>query len=137
MGLPIGVSLTGGDDRKMKTYTNAYVIINGQILTQETSVTLEKKSNSRPITTLHNGFAGFGKGAGVIEITVDNAIPTADIEFQVDFFIKEGDSIEVGVVLGSRQTIAKGFITDATYSHSTNDHAKLSFRATCRLENFE
>ena len=123
--------------RNLQLYSKAYVIVNGQLLTQESSVTIEKKSNSKPITTVHRGFAGLSKGAGMAEITVDNAIPVKDIEFLPDFFIKDGDSIEIGSVVGARQMICRGFVTDATYSHQTNENAKLSFKAMCRLEVFE
>jgi hypothetical protein len=139
----MGISLTEikngltPSGRDLQLYTNVFVFLNGQLLTQETSVTLEKKSNAKTITTLHKGFAGLSKGAGLIELTVDNAVPLKDLEFNVDFFVKSGDVIEIGSVLGARQTICKGFITDVTYSHATNDNTKLSFKATCQLEVFE
>lgn len=123
--------------RALQRYSNAYVFVNGQLLTQESSVTIEKKSNSKPMVTLHKGFAGLSKGAGMAEITVENAIPAKDIEFLPDFFIKEGDSLEIGSVLGSRQMICRGFVTDASYTHQINENAKLSFKATCRLEVFQ
>ncbi len=132
-----GITTVRPKGRELQLYSNAYVIVNGALLTQESSVTIEKKSNAIPRFTLGKGFAGMSLGAGVVEITVENAVPSTDFEFNPDYYLKSGYYVDIGVVMASRQSVFKGFITDATYSHSTNDSSKLSFHLMCRLEQFE
>lgn len=122
---------------ELALYSNAFVIVEGTLWAQAASVTVEKKSNSTPMFTLHSGFAGLSQGAGLVEITVDSAVPSADFEFNPDRKILAGQSIEIGIVMASRQSVFKGFITEATYSHSVNDASKLSMKFVCRFAEFE
>jgi len=127
--------------RGLQLYSNAYVFVEGKLLAQESSVTVQKKSNATTIETLHRGFAGQSKGAGTVEVTVENAVPSTDFELlggaTADSWIMLGKPIEIGIVMGSRQMILKGVIDEATYSHSTNDPSRLSFHLIGRLEAFE
>ncbi len=124
-------------DRKLQLYSGAFVLINGTLLAQEASVTIEKKSDLKPIFTLGAGFAGMSLGAGTAEVTIDNAVPSVDFEFHPDIYLRTGDVVEIGIVMASRQSVFKGFITDATYSHSVNDASKLSMKLLCRFSDFE
>lgn len=121
----------------LELYSNAYVIVNGTLWAQVASVSIEKKSGSTPQYTLHSGFAGLSQGAGVVEITIDSAVPSKDFEFNPDPQIRTGETIEIGVAMAGRQSVFKGFITDATYSHSVNDSSKLSMKMICRYGEFE
>jgi hypothetical protein len=123
--------------RNLQIYSNAYVFINSNLLAQEASVTVEKKGNAVPMFTLAMGFAGLSQGAGTIEISIENAVPTSDFEFNPDLFIRTNSVVEVGIAMASRQLIVKGFLTDATYSHSVNDSSKLSMKLICRYADFE
>jgi hypothetical protein len=140
MAFPIGITKTP-EARKLTKYSNAFVFANGKLLLQAASVTLQKKANSSPQNTLHKGFAGQSKGAGVIEVTIDNAVPVDDIEFVggalPDYWVQSGEPIEIGIVMGSRTTRLRGFIDEASYSHSTNDAARVSIHLIGRLEAFE
>lgn len=121
----------------LQLYSNAYVSIDGKLLVEEASVTLEKKSGLNPVFTVAGGLAGMSQGASTIEVTVDNAVPSIDFEFNPDMYMRTGAVVEVGVVMASRQSVFKGFITDATYSHSVNDASKLSMKFLCRFSDFE
>lgn len=121
----------------LRLYTNAFVVVDGSLLAQETSVSIEKKSNGSPTFTLASGLAGVSLGAGTVEISIENAVPTHDFEFNPDVLMRIGAAVEVGVVMASRQSVFKGFITDATYSHAVNDSAKLSIKLICRYTDFE
>lgn len=118
-------------------YANASVFIDNNLLTQENSVTLEKKSGLNPVFTVAEGLAGMSQGAATMEISIENAVPSADFEFNPDAYMRVGQVVEVGIVMANRQTRAKGFITDASYSHSVNDSAKLSMKILCRYSDFE
>jgi hypothetical protein len=118
-------------------YSNAFVTINGQLLIEEASVTVDKKSGLLPVMTVAKGFAGMTQGASYAEVTIDEAVPSADFEFNPDNYMKTGAIVEVGVIMASRQTVFKGFITDATYSHSVNNESKLTMKLMVAFENFE
>ena len=121
----------------VQLYSNAFVTINGSLLTEEASVTVTKNSGLNPVMTVAKGFAGMSQGAATAEIDVDNAVPSADFEFNPDKFMRSGSTVEVGVIMAGRQTVFVGFITTATYSHSVNAESKLSFKITAGFENFE
>ncbi len=118
-------------------YSNAFVTVNGRLLAEEASVTLTKNSGLNPVFTVAKGFAGMSQGAGTLEIDIESAVPSADFEFAPDAFIKSGSVIEVGVIMANRQTVAKGFIMSASYSHSVNAESKLSMKIMAGLEPFE
>lgn len=121
-----------------KHYSVAYVFIDGKLLTEEASVSLEKKSHgSAPIFTLSAGLAGVSIGVPLIELSIQNAVPTADFELCPDDKIRTGSAVEVGIVMAGRQSIFKGVITEASYSHAVNDSSKLNLKLTCRYSDFE
>jgi hypothetical protein len=118
-------------------YSNAYVTIDGKLLTEEASVSIDKKSGLNPVFTVAKGLAGMSQGAGVAEISIENAVPSTDFEFNPDPYMKSGAVVEIGVVMANRQSVFKGFITDATYSHAVNSESKLSLKITAGFEVFE
>lgn len=121
----------------VQIYSNALVTVNGRLLTEEASVTITKNSGLNPVMTVAKGFAGMSQGAGTAEVDVDNAVPSADFEFNPDPFMKAGATVEVGILMAGRQTVFVGFITSATYAHSVNQESKLSFKIMCGFEVFE
>ena len=119
-------------------YSNAFITIVGVgLLAQESSLTIEKKSGLLPTFTVVEGLAGMTQGAGTAEITVENAVPSADFEMNPDPFMRTGAVVEIWTDMASRRSVFKGFITDATYSHSVNDASKLTMKFLCRFSDFE
>lgn len=121
----------------IQLYSNAYVTIDGRLLTEEAAVTVDKNSGLNPVFTSAKGFSGMSQGAATAEISVDNAVPSADFEFNPDPYMRTGSVVEVGVIMAGRQSVFKGFITNASYSHSVNQESKLSFKIMCGFEDFE
>jgi len=120
-------------------YANAYVYINGVLLTQESSVSVEKKSGLNMVETTHLGLAGAVQGSARVEISIDNAVPSADFELGGDWdkYMITGTVVEIRILMGTRLSIHNVFVTDATYSHSVNDPSKISVKFTGRFANFE
>ena len=118
-------------------YSSAYVSIDGRLLTEESSVSVEKKSGLNPVYTTVGGLAGMTQGAATAEISIDNAVPSADFEFNPDPYMRAGSVVEIQVEMAGRKTVFKGFITDASYSHSVSDSSKLSMKCLCRFSDFE
>lgn len=121
----------------LQLYSNAYVQVDGKLMTEEASVSVEKKSGLNPVFTVVEGFAGMTQGAATCEVSVDFAVPSADFQLNPDPYMRTGAVVEVGIIMASRQTVMKGFITDASYSHSVNDSSKLSMKFMCRFSDFE
>lgn len=121
----------------LQLYTNARVYVDSKLLSQENSVTMEKKSGLNPVFTTVEGLAGATQGATTVEVTVENAVPSIDFELNPDPYMRTGAVVEVQLHMAGRVTTIKGFITDSTYSHSVNDSAKLSMKFLCRFEDFE
>jgi hypothetical protein len=121
----------------LKLYSNCDVFINGSLLAEEASVTVEKKSGLNPVFTVAIGLAGMTQGAATAEISIESAVPSADFEFNPDGFMLVGEVVDFRAVMANRETNCKGFITDATYSHSVNDASKLSMKLLCRFSEFE
>lgn len=122
---------------ELKLYSNCDVFINGALLAEEASVSVNKKSGLNPVFTVQNGLAGMTQGAGTAEVSIESAVPSADFEFNPDPFMKTGEVVELRIVMANRETNCKGFITDASYAHSVNDASKLSMTLLCRFEEFE
>lgn len=119
-------------------YANAYVEVVGVgLLTQENSVSIEKKSGLIPVFTSVWGLGGMTQGASTLEITIENAIPSADFEFNPDPYMRTGAVIEMKIFVAGRVTVVQGFITDSTFSHSINDSSKLSIKFLGRFADFE
>jgi hypothetical protein len=121
----------------LQRYSEAYVFMDSNLFTQNASVTIEKTGSGQPIHTIGAGFAGVSQGSPVITISLENCVPSKDFEFNPDMFIRSNVIVEVGVVMASRQCVFKGFITDATYTYSVNDAAKISLKIIGRYSDFE
>jgi hypothetical protein len=109
-------------------YSATYVTINGKLLAEEASVSIDKKSGLNPVYTVAKGFAGMSVGASSAEWTIESAAPSADFEFNPDPFLATGQMVEVGAVMSGRQMTCKMFITDASYNHSVNAESKLTMK---------
>lgn len=118
-------------------YSLIYASVDGLLLTEEASITITKNAGLNPVFTVAKGFAGMSQGAPTVEIDVDNAVPSADFEFNPDAKMLEGQTVEIGILMAGRQTVVTGFITSATYSHSVNAESKMSFKVMANFEPFE
>lgn len=118
-------------------YSALYATVDGKLLTEATSINVVKHSGLNRVDTIAKGFAGMSQGSVSCDVTVENAVPSSDFELNPDAAMLTGKVVEIGVIMAGRQTVMKGFITEATYSLSVNDSGKLSFSAMCAYGEFE
>ena len=119
-------------------YSNCIVKIDGKLLTEEGTVSFDKKSGLNPVFTTVKGYAGMAQGAGFTEVTIESAVPSTDFEFNPDpYLLKPNKTVEVTLIMAGRQTVCNGFITDATYSHSVNKESQLHIKVMCEITPFE
>lgn len=121
---------------ELDLYSSMYISVDGTTLVQETSITVEMDSGLKEIITSALGLAGMSQGAPKVEVTVENAVPSADFEYMPDEVMLTGKVVEIGIVVAGRQMLLKGFITKGTLKHSANEASSLSFTATCRFSKF-
>jgi len=122
----------------LQLYSLLFVSVNGGLLTEEGSVDVTRTTGSQAVTTVAKGYAGESPGAQMCEISVTNAIPSADFEFNPGPFMAALNAVEIGVIgPGGKQLKAKGFIIQDTFTHAVNTESKLSFRFRGQFADFE
>src|SRR5688572_19231730 len=100
----------------LQRYSKTTVLWNGQLLAEESSLTVRRISGAQVVKTVAKGFAGLSAVAPMCEISVENAVPAEDCELDT------GESIE-GLILGEltifaagRTLTSKGFIIDDKFT---------------------
>lgn len=114
----------------LEVYTLAVIYVDGALLTEESSVTVDRDGRMQEVNTVAKGFAGMSPGAPIVRIDVENGVPARDFELNPgSFFINPSDiSIaEVTVFAGGRSLTTKGFILKDNFRHAVNAEARLSF----------
>ena len=119
-------------------YAQAAVLVDGLFLTQESSVTVARSTNSQAVNTVALGYAGESPGAPMVEITVRNAVPSADFELNPGKFMKKMQEVEIGVLgPGGKQLTARGFIISDNFQHAVNAEATLEFHFRGKFKEWE
>lgn len=121
----------------VQLYTLAYVTVDGKLLTEEGSVTVNRATNSQAVNTVAKGYAGESPGAATIEIQVTNAVPAADFELNVGSYMKSLIPAEIGVIAAGKQAVAKGFIISDSLKHSVNSESQYDFSFRGGFVDFE
>lgn len=121
----------------LQLYANIRIELANTVLAEATSISIDKKSGMIPVFTVGSGFSGMTQGASTCEISVENAVPSADFEFSPDQYMRLGTVVDIVIEMAAKQTVVKGFITDCTYSYSINDSSKLSLKLMSRFGDFE
>lgn len=111
----------------LQLYTLAYVLVDGAILTEEASVTVNRATNSQAVNTVAKGYAGESPGAASVEIQVSSAVPSADFELDPGRFMKSLKDVEIGILVAGRQMTVRGFIISDSFKHSVNSESMLDF----------
>lgn len=108
-------------------YTKALVYVNGALLAEESSVTVKRTSGKNAVKTVAKGLAGFSQGAPMTDISVSNAVPSADFELNPGKFINNNDNVEITVVAAGRTLTCVGAILDDNFQHAVDSEGKLDF----------
>ena len=104
---------------------------------EEAAVTIDRVTESHSIYTLGNGYAGEAAGAPMIELTVDNAVPSTNFELDAGQFMGVMQKVNFAVSAGSKALQFDGFIISDNFSHAVNNTSKLSFKAKGFFRNWE
>jgi hypothetical protein len=113
----------------LQLYTKATVYIDGNLLSEEASVTVKRSTGSQAVKTTAKGYAGESPGAPMTEIQVENAVPAADFELNPGQYMANLDSAEVTIFAAGNTLTVTGFIYEDNFSHAVESQSKLSFSA--------
>ena len=116
----------------LQLYSKATITINGLLLTEEGSVTVQRLTGAQEVDTVAKGFAGVSPGAPRLKITLENAVPAADFELNPGPYMKLLEEVEVSVFAGGRTLTTKGFVMEDNFSHATSTPSKLTMNITAQ-----
>lgn len=122
----------------LEVYTLALVTIDGSLLTEEASITIDRDSRAQEVSTVAKQFSGMSPGAGIMHIDVENGVPAADFELNPGkYFAKFLKPVEIAIYAAGRRLVTQGFIPKDTFRHGVSAEAKVSFHATCQMADWE
>lgn len=103
------------------------MFVDGILLSESTTVSVESDPQLQPIFTQQKGFAGVSPGAEQTKISVDSAVPRAG--FEVDYLKRaQGVSVvELTFFAHSQKNTTRGFITSVKQSYGVSQAASVSF----------
>lgn len=123
-------------DPNFQRYATANVYVNGSLLMEEASVSVDRIADSTSIYTLGRGYSGEAAGAKMLEISVDNAVPSTGFEMEPGIFMNNMQEVNFAVTVGDKILQFNGFIISDNFSHAVNTNSKLSFKAKGFFEEF-
>jgi hypothetical protein len=113
----------------LQLYTKATVYIDGSLLSEEASVSVDRSTGSQPVKTTAKGYAGESPGAPMMEIEVSNAVPAADFELNPGEYMANLESCEVTIFAAGSTLTATMFIYKDNFKHAVESQSNLSFSA--------
>lgn len=112
-------------------YSDASVYIRGALLVEATDVTVDRKSGAQIVLTMAKGFAGASPGAPMLEISFDNAVPFAGVEYDPGADMLALGPVPITVYAAGKQLATQGFVMEDTFKKGVNKEATLSMKMTC------
>lgn len=111
-------------------YTLLFEYVDGALLAQEHSISIDRTTNSQPVSTVPGGYSGESPGAAMTDVTVESAVPAAGFEF-------DAGRKMVGLLPAKLYTLGPGgkqlkgdcFIISDSLRHGVNQAATYSFKA--------
>lgn len=117
----------------LNSYATGRIYVNKSVLAEAGSLSITRTNNSKPIVTLHRGYAGERKGAGTVEVQVTSSIPSLGIEFDAGQFMGANQKVEFDLWLGESQMSFRGSILQDNFQSAINSNSTLQFSARGRL----
>lgn len=113
----------------LQLYSNIVITVDNKVLTQATSVSVDRMNNSIAQKTIVGGYSGESPGAAMCEVSVDNAVPSAEFEFDPGPFIKANQKVSFTVYAAGSMMRFDGFIISDNFSYAVDSASKLTFKA--------
>ena len=130
------MGLFDGSGKVLQTYATSLVYVNSSLLAEESSVTINRNTNSQQMITLHGGYAGESSGAEIVNVTVQSNIPSSGFEFDPGQFMLGSRYVEFDIRIGSETIAFEGQITSDNFAHAVGSSAALSFSARGKFSKY-
>ncbi len=111
----------------VQRYTKAAVYVNSSLLTEESNVTVKREDGGNAVKTVAKGYGGRSPGAPMTTITVRNAVPSADFEFNPGPFMNQTEAVEISIFAAGKTLTVEGFIISDNFQHGIDNAAELEF----------
>lgn len=111
----------------LQLYSLMHVLVDGAILTEHGSASVNRATNSQAVNTVAKGYAGESPGAASVEIMVTSAVPSADFEMNPGKYMKNLGEVEIALLAAGKVLTARGFIISDSFKHSVNNESSLDF----------
>lgn len=113
-------------------YTRAKVYVDSALLAEESSVTVQRSTQSTPVYNTPSGYGGETPGAPMIELTVESNVPNGGFDLQPSNFNDLG-FVEIVVELENGSLLPfEGFIYQDNFQHAINSNATFSLNARAK-----
>lgn len=112
----------------LQLYTLVSCYVDGTLLAEEVSVSIDRNTRAQEVLTVAKGFAGLSPGAAMMMITIDNAVPSADFELNPGPRMKALAVVELTLFAANRTLTTKGFFIEDSLSHAVNSESKLNIK---------
>jgi hypothetical protein len=110
-------------------YSISAIYVNNACLTQAFQISVDRMTNSSIVETLALGYSGESPGAPRTEISISNAVPSADFEFDPGQFMGTLQPVSFSVFEAGRTMTFNGVIVSDNFSQAVNSKATLEFKA--------
>lgn len=113
----------------VQVYSLLYAIVNGNLLIEEASCTVNRQTRSQEVNTGPKGYAGESPGAMMMEVDIMSAVPAIGIEFDAYAAMSGLIPTEIGIMGPGGKTLKqKGFIIADTIKHAVNSESTYDFK---------
>lgn len=104
----------------LQDYARLAVAMDGNVLTNITSIDAEWNSGQNRVDLLNEGLAGFTPGSGDVTINLGFAVPIGGLEEDYVGRVVDGTLTTMQIFLGPKDYVGKGKIQNAKVSQSVN-----------------
>lgn len=111
----------------LNTYTEYFVFVDGKMLAEAVTITVDHKNNAQPVHTIAKGFSGMSPGSNETSIKVSNVIPRVGVEFNAIESSQNLTPHDWVFYRGSKKMKCKGYVTDVSESGGVNKEATYDF----------
>lgn len=119
-----------------KIYARVAIVADGDLLCEETSVTITRETGSNAVDTVINGYSGESPGSPKVMVDVENVVPAAGFEFDVGSFMSGMTPIEMSGFVGNAKIVIKGFVIEDSLKHGVNNAATYSFKVRGKFQEY-
>lgn len=111
----------------LQTYSKGSLLLNGTLVAEMMTFSVDHKNGAQPIHTIEKGFAGMSPGSGSTEVKCESAVPRTGVNYDYTDALNTLAVLDIVIFCRGKKLKMKGFITDVSESYGVDKPAGLSF----------